>query len=71
MLCRPFYWYLRMTGGALAKVEWVSARRLASFTLLQISAGVCVILHFYTATCGPKGHGGGGFYMTITCPRPK
>ena len=25
--------------------------------------GVCVILYFYTATCGPKGHGSGGFFQ--------
>ena len=24
---------------------------------------VCVILYFYTATCGPKGHGSGGFFQ--------
>ena len=26
-------------------------------------ACVCVILYFYTATCGPKGHGSGGFFQ--------
>ena len=24
---------------------------------------MCVILYFYTATCGPKGHGSGGFFQ--------
>ena len=40
----------------------------------------CVILYFYTATCGPKGHGsglplprgnGGFFEKTYSCPRSK
>ena len=28
--------------------------------------GVCVILYFYTATCGPKGHGSGCYHPGVS-----
>ena len=32
---------------------------------------MCIICYFYTAPCGPGGHGSGRlFYMTRSCPKP-
>ena len=37
---------------------WTDGSRLDSREVC-----VCVILYFYTATCGPKGHGSSGFFQ--------
>ena len=55
--------FYRATRGGKLSVEEIHNANMARNRIAVEWGCMCVILYFYTATCGPKGHGSGGFFQ--------